>query len=339
MANLIFIFFVSNANSVFGSLPGLLTSDCLPFGRHATLSTLSFSEGEFRAIGDFFERPGCGVRTLRVNMSGRYSKGGSYGSGIEFDYIPTSMTLTLLLPEILSHYNQKKICGFSNWKLNEKKEITGSTNCVGFQPPKVEVPLYEIYSSITTDSVKFSFFPNVNFNSDPTKRPKTISEDAALFWTVSEESFNRVLREELSPRLNSMDSQNTSDLKGLIRIHKWFKISEFGVKADINAWLIVQHADLDREFQKSVLATLEKLWRSAETSPSNFAYLHDRVSASWNNPTKRVLQTYGTQGMCIVPGRWEPIPIKDSNKVNDRRKEVGLGSLEDQIKLMNSLCK
>ena len=61
------------------------------------------------------------------------------------------------------------------------------------------------------------------------------------------------------PRFQSLDAKNTADLKALLEIYPWFTIGKFGKVADEQAWLLVQHADLDRDFQKLVLKRLESL--------------------------------------------------------------------------------
>jgi len=139
-------------------------------------------------------------------------------------------------------------------------------------------------------------------------------------------------------RWRSVDTNNTSDLKELIKIYTWFMISEFGQRADQNAWLLVQHADMDYAFQKSVLTILSGLWQKGETNPTNYAYLFDRVAASFNDPTQTTLQRYGTQGECTGPGTWEPLPMEDPERIDDRRATVGLGTEADYIKLFKDIC-
>lgn len=52
-------------------------------------------------------------------------------------------------------------------------------------------------------------------------------------------------RSEVGQRWGKIDAANTNELKELIKKHGWFKIGAFGEQADNNAWLLVQHADLD----------------------------------------------------------------------------------------------
>lgn len=143
---------------------------------------------------------------------------------------------------------------------------------------------------------------------------------------------------QFSLKSSSVDSENTSDLKELLKIYNWFRISEFGAKTDNQAWLLVQHADQDHDFQESILKILETLWPLGETKPSNYAYLYDRVASSFGDPSKRIAQRYGTQGRCVGSGLWEPWPMENPEKVDEIRKSVGLGSIEEYKKVFKDIC-
>lgn len=140
------------------------------------------------------------------------------------------------------------------------------------------------------------------------------------------------------PRFQALDRRDTADMKEILSIYHWIKISEFGDKADNQAWLIVQHADLDVEFQKMVLKRLEGLYPINETKPSNYAYLVDRIASSSNDPTKQVPQRYGTQGRCTKPGEWTPWPSEDEKNLDLRRASVGLGTEADYIRFISKMC-
>jgi hypothetical protein len=145
--------------------------------------------------------------------------------------------------------------------------------------------------------------------------------------------------QQLLQRMLDLDRQNTVDLKSLLDRYGWFTISEFGKKADGNAWLLVQHSDHDPAFQEQVLAKLEKLYPRGETRPANYAYLYDRLAASWHNPAKRRPQRYGTQGQCTGLGKWEPLRIEDPANVDARRAAVGLPPLAEYIAGFKDICR
>lgn len=154
--------------------------------------------------------------------------------------------------------------------------------------------------------------------------------------------YNEIEKKEFDlafmERFQALDRKNTEELKELLKIYPWFSISKFGKVADEQAWLLVQHADLDREFQKMVLTRLEKLYRKKETKPANYAYLYDRVAYSANDESKRVPQRYGTQGKCVGSGKWEPWESEDPKNLDKRRKSVGLGTEAEYIAVFKDIC-
>lgn len=159
------------------------------------------------------------------------------------------------------------------------------------------------------------------------------------FHTPTKKSYSKAeekfFQEKFMPRFRSIDSGNTQDLKKLIKKYGWFKISEFGEKADKQAWLLVQHADMDLDFQKEVLKTLSKLYLSGETNKSNYAYLYDRVASIGEQRP----QKYGTQGKCVGAGVWEPDEIEDVENVDKYRKSMGMVSMAEYKSWFKDICK
>ena len=124
-----------------------------------------------------------------------------------------------------------------------------------------------------------------------------------------------------------------------MKVHDWVSISKFGKKSDNNAWLLVQHADLDPDFQREVLQKLAKLWPKGETDATNYAYLYDRVATSWQDKNKRKRQRYGTQGKCVGKGQWEPLAVEDPANLEKRRKSVGLNTMDEYKAMFKNLCQ
>jgi len=150
---------------------------------------------------------------------------------------------------------------------------------------------------------------------------------------------NEYFDKEFRLRFKQVDSEHTQELKALIKTYQWFRISQFGKEADQNAWLLVQHADEQPEFQKEILTTLSVLYKAQETKPENYAYLYDRVAASFFDLSQRKLQRYGTQGACTGPGTWAPIPIEEPALVDARRASVGLGTMAEYISVFKEICR
>lgn len=131
--------------------------------------------------------------------------------------------------------------------------------------------------------------------------------------------------------MQKIDLENTTILKEILTKYDWLTISEFGPEADHNAWLLLQHADQDQEFQKEILKRLEKLYLSGETNAQNFAYLYDRIAIKENR-----LQKYGTQGF-IKDGKWVPYDTEDIENLDSTRETVGLSSFSEYLKCINQL--
>lgn len=119
---------------------------------------------------------------------------------------------------------------------------------------------------------------------------------------------------------------NTSVMKNIVDIYGWPTINLVGRIASNNAWLLVQHSDHDKEFQKKILHLLKKEHKKSSTNinPKNIAYLEDRVLVH-----QKKKQVYGTQFIGNPP---KLLPVKDRTNLNIRRKSVGLGKIEELLK-------
>jgi hypothetical protein len=137
----------------------------------------------------------------------------------------------------------------------------------------------------------------------------------------------------LSVEVCEVDQANTAWLKAEIRDHGWFTISAYGAQADNQAWLLVQHADHDRDFQRQTLKLLEGLLASRGTSPKNYAYLYDRLAVADDRP-----QRYATQGGCTTAGAWRPYPVEDMPHVDELRAAVGLGPFAEYAAQFRDSC-
>ena len=125
----------------------------------------------------------------------------------------------------------------------------------------------------------------------------------------------------------NVDRQNTLRMKEIIEKIGWPNTSKVGKKAAHNAWLLIQHADHDVNFQKECL-DLIKSESAGEVRLDDVAYLEDRVRLKLGQP-----QLYGTQ-FNEVEGRFIPKDLEDPDDVNERRKNIGLNTLEEATKEM-----
>ncbi|MCE9573323.1 MAG: hypothetical protein K8W52_09215 [Deltaproteobacteria bacterium] len=126
----------------------------------------------------------------------------------------------------------------------------------------------------------------------------------------------------LGMKVMDIDKRDTAALAAMIDAHGWPGVRLVGKDGAHAAWLLAQHADLDRAFQKRCLALLEVAVAHGDAAPNEYAYLYDRVALAEHR-----LQRYGTQVMGT-----EPAPLEDPANVDARRSAVGLGPLDEYLK-------
>lgn len=127
------------------------------------------------------------------------------------------------------------------------------------------------------------------------------------------------------------DRANGAELKRIVASVGWPTYTRVGREAGHMAWLIVQHQDADPEFQRHCLRLMEPLVAKGEVSGTDFAYLTDRVAINTGG-----MQTYGTQ-MSLVNGKAVPTRLRDPRRVDERRRQVGLGPLDEYIRLIEQM--
>lgn len=121
----------------------------------------------------------------------------------------------------------------------------------------------------------------------------------------------------------SIDVKNTARMRHIVADIGWPTISKVGQRASDMAWLLVQHADHDRDFQCTCL-TLMRAQPANEVHEQHMAYLEDRIRVGEGRP-----QRYGTQFHTNAQGNLEPFPLEDQDQVDARRAAIGLNTLAD----------
>ena len=151
------------------------------------------------------------------------------------------------------------------------------------------------------------------------------------------ERMNQPNKGNLSEMKILMDEWKTVEetdkiqLKTIFRDYGFLGYSEVGEKSSHNFLQLVQHFDSDSAFQQQVLVEMKKNIDKINASPTEFAYLTDRV-----NLNQKKLQVYGTQLQLNEKGSsYEPKPVIDVQNLNKRRAEVGLATIEEAVMLMN----
>ena len=119
-----------------------------------------------------------------------------------------------------------------------------------------------------------------------------------------------------------IDEENTKWLKTIVQQIGFPGIKEVGEEAADAAWAIAQHSP-DANFRALVLQYME-------SNPTNYkseliATMKDRVLTDQGKP-----QLYGTQYE-TKDGKNIPDPIQDPDKVDERRKSMGMGTLKEYL--------
>lgn len=149
--------------------------------------------------------------------------------------------------------------------------------------------------------------------------------DQALRVKYREKHHDKDWRDQI----DKLDDTNTAFMRHTVERFGWPTISLVGKKASHAAWLLVQHADHDVEFQEYCLDLMKK---SGDVLPTNIAYLTDRTLVARSKK-----QIYGTQFIKDKnhPDKWIPSPIKNVAEADRLRAEIGMQSLQENIDEIN----
>ena len=129
--------------------------------------------------------------------------------------------------------------------------------------------------------------------------------------------------------LGSIDRVNTRRMRVLLKQCGWPVTSKYGKEASANAWLLIQHADQDREFQREALLLLGQVVKAGEARGGDLAYLSDRIAVAEGR-----LQLYGTQFRGVENCKLVLAPIDSREAVNARRRAIpGMQTLEEYEKV------
>jgi hypothetical protein len=129
------------------------------------------------------------------------------------------------------------------------------------------------------------------------------------------------------PRMRAVHQANADRLASILRDRGWPGQPQVGADGANAAWLIVQHA-IDRPaFQREALEALRLATERGEVPAMQPALLEDRIRTLEGRP-----QRYGTQFDWDESGELSPLPVEDPEGVDDRRRAIGLGPLDEAIR-------
>ena len=130
-------------------------------------------------------------------------------------------------------------------------------------------------------------------------------------------------------RMAAVHKKNADSLNRIVDDFGWPGSSLVGSDGAEAAWLILQHAIGNPEFQRKCLHILKDAAESGEVPAAQVAYLEDRIRVFEERP-----QRYGTQFDWDGSGTLSPHPIEDPERVDEFRASVGLGPLAEKIQEM-----
>lgn len=136
---------------------------------------------------------------------------------------------------------------------------------------------------------------------------------------------NSKLSEGYNEEMEKLHNKNAQTLDTIISKIGYPTIDKVGKEANEAAWLIIQHSISQPDFMKKCLKLLEIAVTENKADPVNLAYLTDRIAVLENQP-----QLYGTQFDWDENGKLSPNAFDDLAKVNQRRKYLGLNTLNEQ---------
>ncbi len=143
-----------------------------------------------------------------------------------------------------------------------------------------------------------------------------------------------LLGEGYNQEMADLHKRNAEILNEIIDTIGYPTVDKVGKEASEASWLIIQHSIGQPDFMKKCLKLLEIAVRENKANSKNLAYLTDRIAVFEGNP-----QLYGTQLDWDENGELSPNNFDDMEKVNKRRKDLGLNSLEEQTDIIREQAK
>ena len=131
------------------------------------------------------------------------------------------------------------------------------------------------------------------------------------------------------PEMEALHNQNATELNRIIDKIGYPTPDKVGADASQAAWVIIQHSISQPDFMRKCARLLQEEVEKGRGNEVSLAYLTDRISVFEGNPQK-----FGTQFDWDPHGEMSPNSVDDIERVNERRKRLGLNSLEDQTRMM-----
>ena len=146
-------------------------------------------------------------------------------------------------------------------------------------------------------------------------------------------SKHKLIKEEVVKNTDGIttDADNRKRLKEILAKHGFPTKEMVGADAMQGIFLMIQHADEDKEWQKSQLPNIKKAVKNGNMDGQSYAYLYDRIKMNGGEK-----QLYGTQ-FAKVDSKNKIVELaqtEDLENLDKRRMEIGMMPIEIYKKFM-----
>jgi hypothetical protein len=164
---------------------------------------------------------------------------------------------------------------------------------------------------------------------DPGERPGPAVADELMRRAELDRQATRAAGTSPTPecrrRLAECRRDNAAALEAIVRRYGWPAVDVVGPAASTAALMILLHAP-DLTFRLHCRDLIEQATADGRVPAVHFAYIADHCAVDRGEP-----QYYGTR---VDPVTLRPYPVRRPETVDERRQDVGLGPLEEQMRAL-----
>jgi hypothetical protein len=125
--------------------------------------------------------------------------------------------------------------------------------------------------------------------------------------------------------MHAVDSANKIIVAKVLDKYGWLSAAQSSENASLALFLVIQHSDT--KTQLKYINSLKSATGKGVMNQKYYAYMLDRINSDIGK-----LQEYGSQVGISTTGKCYNYPIRDEPNVNNRRKKIGLGTMEEYMK-------
>jgi hypothetical protein len=131
--------------------------------------------------------------------------------------------------------------------------------------------------------------------------------------------------QSLFQEMQKLDSLNVIKVSRILDQRGWLGPDIVGKRGNQTLFLVIQHANLP--VQLKYLPMIREAVKNGKAIAADVAMLEDRVNIRQNKK-----QVYGSQvGRDNATGEFYVFPLEDPDHVDERRAQVGLGTMRDYV--------